>query len=151
MKRRPLALALALMFVVSAALLGANYWLNHPPLSSADGEFRARIKGASGTVIRQKKPVGFVARRAPLHVLDAAQTRELIENLRFVSSATQLNVSALSPLELTFERDGQPLARFELYQAENASELETLEKPYRVYRLHPRFHKSLRRMLNPSP
>ena len=151
MKRQPLILSVALLFVVSAALWGANYRLDHPPVSPADIEFRARVGGANGTVIRQKKPVGFVARRAPLRVLDAAQTRALIETLRLSSPATQLSVAALSPLELTFERDGQPLARFELYQASEASELETLEKPYRVYRLHPRFHKSLRQMLNQSP
>ena len=151
MKRQPILFASALMCILGAALWGVNYRLQHPPLTAADREFRALVSGADGVTIRQKKPVGFVARGAPFRVLDAAQTRRLIDNLRFTGADENLNVASLSPLELTFARAGQPRARLELYQSQNAGALETLQKPYRVFHLHPRFAKSLRRMLNELP
>ena len=152
--KRKLVLAVVLLLSVGALVWGVNYRLNHPALTPADRQFRARVAGADSAVIRQKKPVGFVKRAAPLAVLDAAQTRALIETLRFVNANSQLDIVSLSPLELTFLRAGQPLARFELYQSDHSSELESLEKPYQVFQLHPRFDKPLRRLLRaalPAP
>ena len=147
MRSKPIFFAGTLLIILSAALWGVNYRLNHLPLTAADKQFRSRVAGADSVVIRARKPVGFVARGAPRQVLNAEQTQNLIESLRFTRAETQRGVMALSPLELTFVRAGQNLARFELYRAEGKSELETLEKPYQVYRLHPRFEKPLSRAL----
>lgn len=148
MKRNPLYLAYALIFVIGATLLGVNWRLNHPPLSAADREFRHAVAGADRVIIRQKKPVGFVARGAPMQTLDARQTQALLETLRFIGASSQLNAVSLAPLELTFARQGQSPARFELYQTPTSSELENLEKPYQTYKVHPRFEKPLREFLN---
>ncbi len=146
--KRQVLVALVSIAVIGAALWGVNWRLDHPPLSDADRDFRARVAGADGVIVRHKKPVGFVARGAPLQILDAAQTRDLIESLRFARTDSRLNVISLSPLELTFERHNKPLTRFELWQTPTATELQHLEPPYQIYQLHPRFEKPLRRVLS---
>lgn len=164
---RKIACILALLIVVSAALGGVNYRLNHPPLSDADQQFRALIAGADSVAASQgscQQPECSANAVIAYKPLDAAQTRHLIELLRFVDTAPDnfgKETATGAGLILTFGRDGQELTYFNLGQTLVSSELSSDTKPLyfstgadgnRVqvpsFQLHPRFEKPLRAYLD---
>ena len=156
MKRQPILLALALCLLTGAAIWGVNYRLDHPPLSRADKEFRALVAGADsvrasqyscqtgncyGNILYQHKP------------LNAAQTRALIERLRFTDDRRTL-FNAQPPgtvaLVLTFQRQGADIISYTLWEAPDSCTLNHFIPTIidSTYRLHPRFVKPLRRTLD---
>ena len=91
MKRQPLIFALALLLVVGAALWGVNYRLDYPPLTNADKEFRAFVAGADSVEITSmtctRNACSPSAPSSQPQILNAQQTRELIQTVHFIDSA----------------------------------------------------------------
>ena len=151
MKRRSILFALALMFVVSAIVWSVNYRLSHPALTPTDVEFRALVAGADSVKIKQRdlsNPASSQRIYFNYVALNAAQTRQLVESMRFVNTDSGFNIGRNDPLALDFYKQDKRVARFELYQSARQSELENIEAPNHVYQLHPRSEKPLRRALD---
>ena len=131
MKRKPIFFALSLLIVVGAALWGFNYWLNHPPLSAADREFHSLVADAVSVNASQGScQTGECLKNAIISYkpFDAEQTRELIEQLRFVDSApattnrtTTMGIS--TELTLAFRNAKGEFLFFTLYQTPQESAL----------------------------
>jgi len=150
MKRRPFLLAFALWFLIGAALWGVNWRLDHPPLSDADKEFRALVAGADETrVVRfthEQKTI--ITHISSIHTtLNAIQTHELIESLRFVDSTAAPTYPSRGSIRLEFSRHGKALSWFDLTQTSTSSQLQCYAPPH-LYNLNPRFEKPLRRTLD---
>ena len=119
MKRPQFLIGLALLVTLSAALLGINYRLNHPPLSKSDKEFRAHVAGADSVQITQLKcvmngchPVSPATRKS----LDARQTREFIELIHVLDKgpgAWLWNQWPVTAYRVRFERRGERIAGYE--------------------------------------
>ena len=149
MKRQPLIFALALPFVVGAALWGVNYRLDHPPLTKADKEFRSLVAGANGVTIEQM---------TPLHreiILNTEQTQELIQMLRFsdipveINSESPLYALNVTIITLNFRNNTKDLAQFGLFQTSKSSNFSSSSAPGdELYNLYPRSEKKLRRYLD---
>ena len=157
MKRQPLIFAFALLFVVSAALWGVNWRLNHPPLSVADKEFRAAVSGADNVGVSQfscQKQLACDA-SGTIHYLslNAAQTRELIERLRFTNDQSipfNANEPGTVTLDLVFRSKQRELMRYTLRETPHSIDVVHVIPSVidACYRLHPRFEKSLRQFLD---
>ena len=162
MKRKPLILSAALLFVVSAALWGANYRLNHPPLTKSDKEFRALVAGADsveGSQFNcQKQSACAGAADVTYKPLNTTQTHELLEQIRLLDgdAQSQMKRQGIIYLNLTFSRKGKILYNVILNQSLKASELQWsgAEKtvispvPFYFYKINPRFNKRLNRALD---
>ena len=161
-------LALALPIVLGAGIWGANYRLDHPPLSQNDKKFRGSVTGADSVVASQWACQGACSANTLLKFkpLDAAQTRQLIEQFRFRDPAPDAVLTNWgnggTTLDLSFRRAGKELARYTLTQNPAQSELTDASKSLHFStgagwkpfyfglpcQLHPRFEKSLRRTLD---
>lgn len=158
MKRKPLVFAFALIIVLVAALLGVNWRLNHPPLSDADKEFRALVVDADSVHVSQfscqKQMACAASGTINYPTLNAVQTRELIELLRFTRDDKNLpapNWSVPSvTLDLSFRRENHILGGYVLNQTPRQSGLiyASSSRVFSSYQLHPRFEKSLREFLD---
>ena len=150
MKRQPPISAIALLFVVGAALWGVNYRLDHPPLTKADKEFRALVAGADEVRVNQQVMGEKTMHQQFLKPLDAAQTQELIKALRFVDEEPK-DTGNYVTLEVTFLRKHKKLYLLSLYQSQKATSFQELEYAGgipRVYNVNPRFNKRLNRVLD---
>ncbi len=169
MKRKPLILAITLSLVVGAALWGVNYRLDHPPLTDADKEFRALVAGADEVQASQEscqRSTGCLKNSWIVYdPLNAAQTRNLTEQIRFSGDAetpmgTQWKKTYVR-LNLSFKQRGKEMAYLALLQDENSGLLATPTKPFQfstggawqnfvapTHQIHPRFHKRLNRALD---
>ncbi len=117
MKRKPITLALALMLIVSAALWGINYRLDHPPLSDADIEFRELVAGADKVEFIEWRPTFSSGDSvAYIRYLNVAQTRELMERLRLLPISPARIGAYQEVVGLTFYRGNQELGRFRIGQ-----------------------------------
>ena len=157
MKRKPLILVTALIFIVGAALCGVNYRLNNPPLSDADVEFRALVAGANNVQVSQFSCQNQMACAASgtlnYPTLNAAQTRELIERLRFTNDQTipfNANEPGTVTLDLVFRNHQRELMRYTLRETPRSIDLVHVIPSVidACYRLHPRFGKPLRQFLD---
>ncbi len=158
MKRKPILLALALLLVVGAALWGVNYRLDHPPLTKADKEFRALVAGADGIEISQLQMNDMPQEGSPvrLNSLNAAQTSQLIDLLRFSKALSAMPNSGRGTIEffnITFLKQGKGIAFCAREQSPQGSAFEcnTLPNaryPHHKYQLNPRFNKRLNRALD---
>ena len=167
MKRKPILLAFALLLVVGAALWGVNYRLDHPPLTKADKEFRALVAGADSVSISQLNSIGVLSPSDRNKKLNATQTRQLIEKIRFLDKLASAGTfaSAMLPIPkgwptpkggiyiLRFSRKGESLARCLLFQSEKESgiscpALQDSKVPGSIHQLNPRFNKRLNRVLD---
>ena len=153
MKRK--ILFLSSLLIVGAVLWGVNYRLDHPPLTQADKEFRALVAGADSVEASQ-----FSCQNQPCSAnvmlkykpLSAAQTRELIEQLRFttVTSVAGTPMGGIN-LNLKFRpRGGKPI-NFVFSQTEKTSSLTHFVSGDVIdgsYQINPRFNKRLNRALD---
>lgn len=150
MKRKPLLLALALILIVSAALWGVNYRLDHPPLSEADKEFRALVAGASQIQLMRlashPRTTGFLL-TTDVKLLSSEQSQQFMGNLRLVD-ASAMPIKPLATTKLTFLREDKVVSRFLWLEASEESQLQRLDEPFNLYQLNPRFEKPLRRTLD---
>ena len=148
---RPL-LAFTLLIFVGAALWGANWRLDHPPFSAADKRFRALVAGAGKVEIGRMSWPPTIGIGNPNRTLDAAQTRALIERLRFVevfpSVGTPLS-KGIVLWSLKFRRAPGKAVYFTLAQTPQHSVLTQINSAGAIagYKLHPRFEKPLRAYL----
>lgn len=151
MKRKPLILAFALIFVISAALWGVNYRLNNPPLSDEDKQFRALVGTADRVGIYQWSCImGGCANNSlvQIQMLNPTQTGELLDNLRFVDLVPYMTATETVFLELHFWRRGKTLGALTIYQDKSSTWVKPRAPSSRFYKLHPVYEKRLRRYLN---
>ena len=158
MKRKPIILAFALLLVVGAALWGVNYRLNHPPLTQADKEFRALVAGADGVEILYEKCCLGESRSdgtIQFQNLNAHQTRDFIESLRFLDDSPRINIIGFG-MHIRFFRQSSELALIQLNQnlkSSNFSHLvedkqQSAPSVRQIFYLNPRFNKRLNRALD---
>ena len=152
MKRKPLLLAAALACVVGAALWGANWRLDHPPLLSEDKRFRAAVAGADSVETTQAVCADAACSRTRIVStrLGAAQTRELIRHLRFVPFDGVARIGGKPPYYetgLKFMGGRRKLLEMSLAQSGGHSYLYAA-RPARNYKLSARFEKSLQSYLS---
>ena len=150
MKRQPLILAIALPLVLGAALWGANWRLDNPPLTKADKDFRTAVAGAGAVRLDQKDLLRSVAGQTPLSVdmtLDAEQTRELISILRF-SRVFQIFSPRPITMRLFFLRQNQKDVVFSLEERVDSMQLTGRAVLAPAYGLSPRSAKRVRRFLD---
>lgn len=152
MKRKQLILAIALLLVVGAALWGVNYRLDHPPLTQADKEFRALVAGADSIEASQQIVDSPIISLIPLKVLNS-ETRELLENMRFVKVESLIGLPKYGvDLDLEFRSKGKTqhctLSQLSDPQGNVLTCGSQDEINSRMFELNPRFNKSLNRALD---
>ena len=149
--KRKLTFAIALLFIVGAALWGVNYRLDNPPLTKADKEFRALVAGADNVEIKTsvcQLPNCTRFARDEYRTLNADQTRELIESVRLIDrTPEQFSQNQLVSVSiLTFKHQQKELLpEFGLNRMASWNEFHSGSGPYAV---HPRFNKRLNRVLD---
>ena len=161
MKRKPLILSIALLFVVGAALWGVNYRLDHPPLTKADKELRALLAGAdsmrASQASCQNAPCLGGSKRVEFGPLNAQQTREIINNIRLLDK--EISPSQVKPafINLLFFKNGKSIHNVILFQEPNSTEViknwdgkkgNQNQFLQTHYKLNPRFNKQLNRVLD---
>lgn len=157
MKLKSLRLSLTLLLVMSFVLLGVNYRLNHPPLSNADKDFRALVSGADSVQMSQMSCPWYQACLKNVLIeykpLDANQTRELTQRLRFTDDRLNPLMKPpprAMPLILSFRRKGKEITRYTLWETPRSMTLVHIT-PSAIdasYKLQPSFVKPLREYLN---
>ena len=158
MKRQPIIVAVALLLVVGAALWGVNYRLDHPPMTKADKEFRALVAGADSLQVSQascQDSACIKKRIIKYNPFNAAQTRELIEQLQFLdvspSEENSLEVLGNSQkcvvLRLDFSDSDGISTHMALFQTSKLGKIVGGPQD-KTYYLNPRFNKRLNRVLD---
>lgn len=137
--------------------MGRQLAVGYLPLSQADLQFRALVAGTDSVEVSQwscqKQMACAATGTIKYKPLNAVQTRELIENLRFTDDR-RLPINAVAPgtvgLDLTFRRKGADLIHYTLWETRDATSLVHVIPSIvdASYKLHPRFEKRLRRTLD---
>ena len=151
MKRKPIVLAGALLFILSAALWGVNWRLDNPPLTKADKDFRAAVAGANAVRLEQNDTLHPVAGQTPMSVdvtLDADQTRELISILHFSRVFQIFGQGPPIRMRLVFLRQNQKDVVFSLEEHVSSVQLTGRAVLAPAYGLAPRSAKHVRRFLD---
>ncbi len=153
MKRQPLIFALALLLIVSAALWGVNYRLDHPPLTQADKEFRALVAGFNSVEIGAPQDSITPPPLRGVASLNSTQTRAFVERIRFVDDPVKpVPRGNLTMLRLTFSRHDGLESQHYLFQSPSGSflveEVELLKNPVKGHQLNPRSNKRLNGVLD---
>lgn len=151
MKRKPIIVAFALLFVVSAALWGVNWRLDNPPLTKADRQFREAIAGADAVRLEQAELWHRVAGQTPIAfstTLNATQTHNLLDVIHLTNISSSFFPSRPVRVRLTFMRQGKKLGVFSIEERGDFMRLigRPIKAPY--YELHPRSVKRVRRILD---
>ena len=159
-----LSLAFSSTAALGAALWPFNYRLHHPPLSAADRQFRALVVGADSVQFfqRRHRDTRQEATTIAYPPLNFEQTMRLIEQIRLLDEKSRFQTDAtlvgkIDQFELVFSRKGEKLNSIglSLIQNESAISWSYPTAPPRqarytlpIRKLHPRFEKPLRQLLD---
>ena len=160
MKHKPILFAIALLFVVGAALWGVNYRLDHPPippLTASDKEFQERIEGANKVYASQWscQTMGcFGGEEIKYPALNQEQTQQFVDCLRFADEKvpTQFLGVGSTQIQLEFWRNGQRVETYTIWEkptrdVHSIAVVKGHPNP-RYYLLAPRFVRPLNRALD---
>ncbi len=164
MNRPSLPLAFSSTAALGAALWAINYRLHHPSLSAADRQFRALVVGADSVQFFQRSHRDMRQKAIAIAYppLNFEQTLRLIEQIRLLDEKSRFGTDAtladkIDQFELVFSRKGEKLNSIGLGLIPNESAISwsyLTAPPRQVHytmpnrKLHPRFEKPLRQLLD---